>query len=238
MAAPSPAPCCLKALRDATIRWPGRNRASDGIMGDAAHRARRSDHNDGNAFDLTQDPAHGVDCSALVPLVLVDPRITYVIWNHRIYMAGGSASGSPYTGSNPHTHHMHVSIKAASRSNLSPWPWSASAITTSPPAVAPGPWVCGSRNCPGHARPEHRCKPGNWSCGRKHPSCPGHNADYHKCPNGDQWHCGKRGCPTHNKPEHACKIGPWYCGRTRPPCLGHGKREHRCEHGAALLIPR
>jgi hypothetical protein len=97
-------------------------------MGDAAHQQRKSDHNDGNAFDLTHDPLHGVDCDVLSRQVINDQRVTYVIWDHQIYNRDRAAEGwRPYTGPNPHTHHMHVSIRAASRDNLAPWPWSAEA---------------------------------------------------------------------------------------------------------------
>jgi hypothetical protein len=121
--------CCLQALRDATVRWPNRDRSSDGIMGDSAHQQRHSDHNDGNAFDLSHDPTHGVDCGALSRLVINDNRVTYVIWNRQIYNRARVAEGwRPYTGLNPHNHHMHVSIRAASRDELSPWPWSATAV--------------------------------------------------------------------------------------------------------------
>ena len=123
-----PALCCLQALRDATARWPNRDRSSDGIMGDTAHQQRHSDHNDGNAFDLTHDPAHGVDCAVLSRLVINDNRVTYVISNRQIYNRARVAEGwRPYTGLNPHNRHMHVSIRAASRDDLSPWPWSAKA---------------------------------------------------------------------------------------------------------------
>jgi hypothetical protein len=123
-----PALCCLQALRDATARWPNRDRSSDGIIGDTAHQQRHSDHNDGNAFDLTHDPAHGVDCGVLSRLVINDNRVTYVISNRQIYNRARVAEGwRPYTGLNPHNQHMHVSIGAASRDDLSPWPWSASA---------------------------------------------------------------------------------------------------------------
>jgi Putative peptidoglycan binding domain len=127
-----PALCCLQALRDATARWPNRDRSSDGIMGDTAHQQRHSDHNDGNAFDLTHDPAHGVDCSVLSRRVIDDNRVTYVISNRQIYNRARVAEGwRPYTGLNPHNRHMHVSIRAVSRDDLSPWPWSASAANRS-----------------------------------------------------------------------------------------------------------
>ena len=77
-------------------------------MGDAAHQARKSDHNDGNAFDLTQDSAHGVDCDVLSRQVINDARVTYVIWNRQIYNRSRAAEGwRHYSGSNPHNHHMH-----------------------------------------------------------------------------------------------------------------------------------
>src|SRR5262245_37713497 len=83
--AQTPAPACKKALADATARWPKRNKAADGIMGDAAHKKRKSDHNLGNAFDLTHDPANGVDCNVLAKQLINDRRVTYVIWNRQIY---------------------------------------------------------------------------------------------------------------------------------------------------------
>jgi hypothetical protein len=131
----SPAKCCKQALQDATNRWPSRNRLSDGIMGDAAHKKRKSDHNLGNAYDLTHDPANGVDCHTLSRQVINDPRVTYVIWNHRIYNRSRAAEGwRNYTGANPHTKHMHVSIRAAARDNLSPWPWSVGGASATQPA--------------------------------------------------------------------------------------------------------
>ncbi len=124
----TPAPSCRKALTDATATWPNRNRASDGIMGDAAHQARPSDHNLGNAYDLTHDVANGVDCRALSRLVMNDPRVKYVIFAGQIYRTYRPAQGwATYTGPNSHHHHMHVSIKADSRNDLAPWPWSSGA---------------------------------------------------------------------------------------------------------------
>jgi murein L,D-transpeptidase YcbB/YkuD len=96
-------------------------------MGDSAHQQRKSDHNDGNAFDLTHDPGHGVDCGQLSPQVINDPRVTYVIWNRQIFNRERAAEGwRPYDGANPHDHHMHVSIRATSRDDLAKWPWSSS----------------------------------------------------------------------------------------------------------------
>ncbi len=116
-------PACLAALRDANAAWPGRKRVSDGIMGDARHMASKSDHNDGNAVDITHDPAHGCDGNVISALAQADDRVTYVIWNKRIWNASVSPDWRPYKGSNGHTHHCHISIKVAKRGDDSPWPW-------------------------------------------------------------------------------------------------------------------
>ncbi|HEX7908022.1 MAG TPA: hypothetical protein VF534_08015 [Paraburkholderia sp.] len=119
-----PSAACKRALADATALCSTRSRAADGLMGDTAHQKRKSDHNDGNAFDLTHDPANGVDCNFFSQLALLDFRVSYVIWNKQIYNIDMAAEGwRPYNGKNSHTHHMHVSVKAALRDIASPWPW-------------------------------------------------------------------------------------------------------------------
>lgn len=136
------APACKKALADATLKWPTRNRASDGCCGDEKHRARKSDHNPdasgyAHAFDLTHDPANGVDCNVIAEQVKTDPRVTYVIWSGRIYKAR-TGKWETYTGPNKHNHHCHVSIHAYAREDLSPWPFSPDGATPAPaPALTP-----------------------------------------------------------------------------------------------------
>ena len=102
---------------------PGRNKRSDGSVGDTSHQARLSDHNPDNtaggvvrAIDLTHDPGGGCDCNQLVTRVREgrDPRVAYVIWNRRIMSGQGGPSPwvwRSYDGTNPHDHHMHVSIR-------------------------------------------------------------------------------------------------------------------------------
>ena len=120
----TPAPACKAALAQATVLWPNRSRLSDGIMGDLRHQQFPSDHNDGNAFDLTDDPAHGCDAHALVRELVArrDPRLKYVISRGQIWSALLAAKGwRRYTGENPHIKHAHVSITWAARGDTSPW---------------------------------------------------------------------------------------------------------------------
>lgn len=120
------APAAKAILEQATQLWPNRSRASDGTIGDQAHATRASDHNPDargivHAADLTHDPAHGVDCNTLAEQVKDDPRVKYVIWNRRIYNPAISRTWRPYTGTNPHDHHMHVSVTDAGENDTSPW---------------------------------------------------------------------------------------------------------------------
>lgn len=128
----SAAPACKAALAQATARWPKRDKSSDGIMGDAAHQARVSDHNQGNAWDLTEDKAHGVDCGKIILDVIKDPRTRYAIHDRRIWERS-TGKWRAYTGSNPHTGHMHVSIVVSMRDNTAPWKGIATGTSTTPP---------------------------------------------------------------------------------------------------------
>jgi hypothetical protein len=135
--APSLAACIAEANRIA----PARSKVSDGTIGDAAHAARTSDHNVGarnrvHAIDLTFDPQH-FDAHAYAERLRVsqDRRVKYLISRRRIAGPGTAAGGwewHPYTGTNAHDHHAHISIHAtvAAETDTRPW-W--------PPADRPFP---------------------------------------------------------------------------------------------------
>ncbi|MFO0549045.1 MAG: peptidoglycan-binding domain-containing protein [Polyangiaceae bacterium] len=140
----SPAPLCRRALDDATRRWPSRDKASDGIMGDARHQKTKSDHNLGNAFDVTHDPSSGCDGSVIAAIAIRDHRVKYVIWNRQIWNRElGDTSWRAYSGTNPHTHHCHVSILSNYRDDAGHWGWAPEGSLpetnpgTSPPPVRP-----------------------------------------------------------------------------------------------------
>lgn len=126
---PSEAPTCRAALNQATVRWPGRSRKSDGIMSSSAHRQQNpsSDHDYGNAFDLTHDPQDGPDCAIeagrLVQMAKDGkaPWLKYVIFNRRIASKERGWGWRPYDGDNAHTLHMHVSIFSTFRNNDIDW---------------------------------------------------------------------------------------------------------------------
>lgn len=122
--AKSPTPAAASVLRQATALWPKRKRASDGLLPSKAHIAQNpnSDHNTGLAVDLTHDPKNGVDCADLFERLKADSRVSYLIFNRRIWIA--KQGEKKYVGSNPHEKHLHISIKAQRAQDDSPWfPW-------------------------------------------------------------------------------------------------------------------
>jgi hypothetical protein len=110
---------------------PNRSKVSDGSIGDQAHASRTSDHNPRmiaganlvTARDWTHDPRNGLNCDRLATALRNsrDARIKYVIWDRRI-MSGAAGPQPwvwrPYTGSNPHTKHLHLSVVADQRCRL------------------------------------------------------------------------------------------------------------------------
>jgi hypothetical protein len=116
----------LEKLRSqVNAKHPKRSKASDGAIGDEKHASRDSDHNpwvkDGKmgvvtAIDITNDPANGCDAHKLADQLRTkkDPRIKYVISNGRIFSATQDPwMWRPYSGSNKHVKHMHISVNAS-----------------------------------------------------------------------------------------------------------------------------
>ena len=143
----------LEALRlQIDAASPRRSKASDGSIGDAAHASRSSDHNpwvkDGKtgvvtAIDITHDPRHGVDCDSIAAALKGsrDKRIKYIIWNKRIWTPEKGADWRPYTGSNPHDKHIHISVAVDKPryDDPRPWQWGGAMPKADAPAVAEHP---------------------------------------------------------------------------------------------------
>lgn len=121
--AKKPSDAAVAALRQATALAPKRMKASDGLLPSAAHLKTNpnSDHNTGLAFDLTHDPKRGIDGAELFKKWREDERVDYLIFDRKIW---SKARGErKYTGQNPHTKHIHCSIKASQGENTSSWFW-------------------------------------------------------------------------------------------------------------------
>jgi len=100
-------------------KYPNRDKASDGTIGDESHSHTDSDHNPNDygavcAIDITHDPYNGPDCMALAERIRQadDPRTAYIIWNKQISNPDiENWAWRSYTGKNPHTSHLHHSVR-------------------------------------------------------------------------------------------------------------------------------
>lgn len=114
-------------------RWPDRDKASDGAIGDAAHQASVSGHNpddtagstpewsgdsDGTAevraWDMDDDLGEpGTTAQMLVDHLRRLPGfasvVRYMIYNRTMYHSRDGFAPTPYIGSSPHTEHIHFS---------------------------------------------------------------------------------------------------------------------------------
>lgn len=122
---------------------PGRDKSSDGSVGDPDHQTRESAHNPedsedadapGNpddqvdARDFTHDPAHNADMGVVTEALRKskDKRLRLVIFNGRQfsnYWKDGIPpyTWRPYTGSNQHTRHAHVEVNDVYHDVTTPW---------------------------------------------------------------------------------------------------------------------
>lgn len=118
----------LKLYEQVNAMAPLRDTSWDGSIGDSAHAARKSDHNLSNgivhAIDLTTDAAHGADMQQIADQIIAsrDSRVKYLIHNKRISNPTiESWKWRPYSGSNDHTHHLHVSVNDVGADDDADW---------------------------------------------------------------------------------------------------------------------
>jgi len=119
------APCLVRLRRTVDELWPDRDRRSDGALGDAAHAARTSEHNPDakgcvHALDIDVD---GVEPAAILAAVKHHPAAWYVIWDRHIYSRTHGWAKRAYTGSDPHTGHLHVSCLLTEQAENDTTPW-------------------------------------------------------------------------------------------------------------------
>lgn len=120
------APALVALRSEINEHWPDRDKRSDGCCGDAAHAARKSDHNAdrsgyAHAHDFDEDIAAGTRplWDTLLPILLADDRTKYVIYERRIMYPDGT--NKAYTGANAHDHHLHLSIKSTATHDTRRW---------------------------------------------------------------------------------------------------------------------
>ncbi len=140
----------LLTLRDQiNAKFPNRNKASDGFIGDANHDPT-SDHSPWygpgivTAGDFTHHPGVGFDIDRFTDELQAsrDNRIKYVIANSLIMDTRPQFNPWQwvrYTGSNPHTSHVHISVVASGLCD-DPRPWNIPMLggaSTPPPSRPP-----------------------------------------------------------------------------------------------------
>ena len=139
-------PCLVRLRTEFNAIAPARDKTSDGTIGDAAHQASQSDHNDdevGNVPIRDADRKHevhaldidvnlrtpGLSMEAVVQFLLrrcrsgAERRLRYIIFNRRIWSASSGWKQQSYTGANAHDKHAHFSASYETAREASTASW-------------------------------------------------------------------------------------------------------------------
>lgn len=104
------------------LKYPKRDKRSDGWVGDTSHNRRKSDHNPDaqgwvRAIDIDSDLLKGSSKESWLLAEQIkqiglkgDKRVSYVIHQHRIASPRQNWTWRVYKGSNPHVSHIHISF--------------------------------------------------------------------------------------------------------------------------------
>lgn len=127
-------PCLVSLRREFDELAPGRDRVSDGAIGDRAHQQEPSDHNPDETGNTpykdadSTDEVHAIDVDSdlrepgwsmqrAVDVIVgrhrsgQDDRLNYVIYNRKIWASEWGWSEREYTGASAHTEHAHFSAR-------------------------------------------------------------------------------------------------------------------------------
>lgn len=151
---------CLVALRNELNELnPGRDKRSDGTIGDRAHQDSSSDHNPDETGETPYEDAdsknevHALDADDTGPwpggidmgdITLevarrhrtgLDDRLQNIIYNRRIASRSWGWTWRDYTGSNAHTEHAHFSARYTSAQEASTRPWGLTARFGTPKEI-------------------------------------------------------------------------------------------------------
>ncbi len=150
---------CLRSLRDEfNAAFPGRDKSSDGWLGDRAHASRPSDHNPDETGATPSedsdrvDEVHALDVDAdlrkpgwtmarAVGIIVTrhrtgtDNRLQNVIHNGKIYSRSWAWTARAYNGPNPHRLHAHFSARYTTVQENDTRPWGIATATPAKPSV-------------------------------------------------------------------------------------------------------
>lgn len=125
----------LVVLRDEVDQeHPGRDKSSDGWLGDTRHSASGRPENGGskhnpnrrNVVDARDFDNSALDVARFVARAIKHPSTRNVIYNGKIRSkgyAGGLSQAYAYHGPNGHFHHVHVDIEMTERQENDERPW-------------------------------------------------------------------------------------------------------------------
>lgn len=143
-----PAPSLIKLRDEVDAAYPGRSKKSDGLLGDAAHSARVSQHNPNrdSSDDVPDGAVTAIDITAtnsalrekVLKATIGSSRVWYVISQGKIYSRTYGWAERDYTGSNPHDTHIHVSLRQTRKAVNDTSSWSLGASTKPDPSPQPG----------------------------------------------------------------------------------------------------